>query len=235
MPSLPVGVPGFEAFDLRDLGLQRSAQASLGTEAKVGAGWTASITGFYQQLRLSDVRSTFDSDLRRMDYLEMRPGRSYGVEVLIRRRAAERLSGWLAYTLSRSERAIEGVFGPSDWDQRHILNLLAMYRLSGGYSVGARFHYHTGRPYPVPSAFGFGGAEYRRLPPFPELDLRGEKRIAFERWTLNVYVELGNATLSREVTGYTPPDTAGRPDPTQPLIENGYRIVLPTIGVHGEY
>jgi len=235
MPSLPVGVPGFEAFDLRDLGLQRSAQVSLGPEATLGAGWTASVTGFYQQLRLSDVRSTFDSDLRRMDYLEMRPGRAYGVEVLIRRRAAERLSGWLAYTLSRSERAIEGVFGPSDWDQRHILNLLAMYRLGGGYSVGARFHYHTGRPYPTVSPDGSSGTVYRRLPPFPELDLRADKRIVFERWRLDVYVELGNATLNKEVTGYSTALAGGRDMPALAPVEDGYRIVLPTIGVHGEY
>ena len=85
MASLPVGVPGFDAFDLGDLGLQRSTQSSLGVTTKLGTAAELDITGFYQQLQVTDLRSTLSSDFRVQDFLEMRPGRGYGVEVLLRR------------------------------------------------------------------------------------------------------------------------------------------------------
>lgn len=234
MASLPVGVPGFDAFDLRDLGLQRSTQGSLGVEAQIREICHVDVTGFYQQLLVSDLRSTFSTDLRRQDLLEMRTGRGYGVELLVRRDPTERLHGWLAYTLSRSERDVGGVTGPSDWDQRHILNLLANYRLKGGYSLGGRFHLHSGRPYAVQIAPN--DVEYLRLPAFYQLDLRADRRIAFDRFFLTVYAELGNATLDREVTDlYSAKDPFGAPRPGGNVHESGFRLVLPSLGVRAEF
>ena len=235
MASLPVGVPGFDAFDLRDLGLQRSVQGSLGGVASLSDLAQLDVTGFYQQLRVTDVRSTFSPDFRQQDFLEMRPGRGYGVEILLRRPDSQRLHGWLAYTLSRSERQVDGVWGDSDWDQRHILNLLASYRLARGYSIGGRFHYNAGRPYAVALAGNSSQVEYRRLPAFYQLDLRADKRMVFDRFTLTAYLEIGNATLTRQVTGLsTTFDESGRPIFDGAVHEIGYRIVLPSLGLHGE-
>ena len=79
-----------------------------------------------------------------------RDGRAYGVELLLRRADTGRLFGWLAYTLSWSQRYDDsGVLGRSDWDERHILNLVAGRRLGRNYTVGARFHLNTGRWAPV--------------------------------------------------------------------------------------
>jgi hypothetical protein len=235
MPSLPVGVPGFDGFDLQTLGLQRSTQVSLGSEADLSDAWQLDLTGFYQQLMVTDLRSTFSTDLRQMDYLEMRQGRGYGVEVLLRRRETHRLHGWLAYTLSRSERVFDGVWGPSDWDQRHILNLLASYRLGRGYSVGGRFHYNTGRPYPVAVSGNVGQIEQQRLPAFYQVDLRADKKMVFDRFTLTAYIELGNATATREVTGLTTIPASGGGGMSDGTVRQlGYRIILPTIGLHGE-
>ena len=63
MPSLPVGVAGFEAFGLRDFGLQTSTQAALGVEARLPAELTLRVTGFHQWLLVSDMRSTFSTDV----------------------------------------------------------------------------------------------------------------------------------------------------------------------------
>jgi len=235
MASLPVGVPGFDAFDLRDLGLQRSTQSSLGTRTKLGAAAELDVTGFYQQLEVTDLRSTVSSDFRVQDFLEMRPGRGYGLELLLRRPESERLHGWLAYTLSRSERQVDGVWGASDWDQRHILNLLASYRLARGYSVGGRVHYNSGRPFPVETPGNSSEIEYRRLPAFYQLDVRADKRMVFDRFTLTAYIELGNVTLTREVTALS---STFRSDGT-PIYDGsvqpiGYRIILPSLGLRGE-
>jgi hypothetical protein len=225
MPSLPVGVAGFEAFGLRDFGLQTSTQAALGVESRLPGQLTLRVTGFHQWLYVSDMRSTFSHDVTTPDFLQMRRGRGYGAEVLLRLPDRARFRGWLAYTLSWSLREFDGVFASSDWDQRHILNLLASVPLGRGYSVGGRFHYNSGRPYPV-------DGEYVRLPAFWQIDLRADKRIVFDRSTWDIYLELGNATLNEQVTAYG--QVAERAPGTryEPV---GFRIVLPSIGVHAEW
>jgi len=228
MASLPLSVPGFEAFSLRTLGVQTSWQGSLGVETPVGNALTLDASGFYQRYRgLTDVACTSCGvfDPRRESFFEKRDGRGYGAELLLRRPAHHRLHGWLAYTLSWSLRDFFGVSGPSDWDQRHIFNLVGTFRVGGGFSVGARVHYNTGRPYPV--AVSDVAVEYFRLPPFYQLDLRADRRFVFDRYILDVYVEIGNATMTREVIQLDRESGA--------LRETSYRIVLPSVGVHAEF
>ena len=228
MPSLPIGVGGFEAFGLRDFGLQTSTQAALSLEARLAADLTLRVTGFHQWLYVSDLRSTIARDVREPEFLQMRDGRGYGGELLLRLPRQARVHGWLAYTLSWSMRDFDGIAAPSDWDQRHIVNLVTTVRITNGYSVGGRFHYNSGRPYPVQTALQT--VEYQRLPPFWQIDLRVDKRVVFDRYTLDIYLELGNATLTRQVTAYAPVDAADAP-PTQ----IGFRIVLPSLGIHAEW
>ena len=198
MPSLPVSVAGFEAFGLADLGLQTSVGGSLGVQAKLPGEVTAHVTGYYQRLRLTDVR---DIDLMSLDpgapdFLISRRGRAYGAELLVRRADRGRLFGWLAYTLSWSLREDDnGIYGRSDWDQRHNMNLVGGYRLRGGYSAGARFHLNTGRRAPV---IGSGGL-YQQLPAFYQLDLRFERHFVFDKFMMSLYADFANATLTRQV------------------------------------
>jgi hypothetical protein len=232
MPSLPVSVPGFEAFGLADLGLQSSLGGSLGAEARLHGGLTLALTGYYQRLRLTDVR---DIDLTMIDpsgpdFLVSRRGRAYGAELLLRKVDQGRAFGWIAYTLSRSLREDDGgVLGRSDWDQRHILNLIAGWRLRGGYSLGARFHYNTGRYAPIVNR---GHGQHRQLPAFYDLDLRAERRFIFDRFLLDAFIDLGNVTLTREVVQLvSTEDSQGHAI----VAEQSFRIILPTVGVHGEF
>jgi hypothetical protein len=229
MPSLPVSVAGFEAFGLADLGLQTSLAASLGVEARLPNELTLGVTGYAARLRLTDVR---DTDLATVDpgasdFLVSRRGRAYGAEVLLRRANSGRLYGWLAYTLSWSFRQDEnGIFGPSDWDQRHILNLVTGYRFNRGYSIGARFHYNTGRRAPI-----INSGDYENLPPFYQLDLRAEKRIVFDRFVMSIYADFANATLTREIIQVVRTyDAMNRPI----AREDSFHLILPTIGIHAE-
>jgi len=227
MPSLPLAVAGFEGFGLADFGPQTSTQAAGGFDGRLPGGASLRVTGFYQWLRVSDMRSTFAQDVRDKEFLQMRSGRGYGAELLLRAPEGSRLGGWIAYTLSWSQRDFDGVYGPSDWDQRHILNLVATTKLGRGWSAGTRFHYNTGRPYSVETAYGV--PEYARLPVFWQLDLRVDRRMVLDRATLDLYFELGNATFNREVTALERKVDMGPPS------EVGFRIVLPSIGLHVEW
>jgi hypothetical protein len=229
LPSLPLPIPGFDGFGLATYGPQRSYQGSLGVEAPLLGGFALDATAFYQRLRTSDLESIFNYDPTNPRILEVRQGESYGFELLIRREISRRLYGWLAYTLSRSDRLVGyyQVKAPSDWDQRHIFNLVAGYRMRAGWSAGGRIHFNTGRPYPVFDDRVFN-VDYQRLPPFFQLDVRLDKRFVFDRYVLSAYVELVNTTLTREVF-----DLKRRPDGT--VDEKGFRIVLPSLGVHAEW
>jgi hypothetical protein len=232
MPSLPVSVPGFEAFGLGDYGLQTSVGGSLGVERRLPIGLSLGLTGYLSRLRVTDVR---DIDLTMLDpmapdYLVSRRGYAYGAELMLRRADQGRLFGWLAYTLSWSLREDDGgVLGQSDWDQRHLLNLVAGYRLKGGISVGARFHYNTGRHAPI---VGSGG-EYRQLPAFYQIDLRAERRFVFDRFLFDLYADFANATATREVVQlvneYDP--MTGQPY----VVEQSFRFILPTVGLHAQF
>jgi hypothetical protein len=227
-PTLPLQIPGVDNFGLALFGLQTSWQGSLGFGTTRVPGVELEVTGFVQRYVLTDVRDPIPSasaDPFAPDFLVRRDALATGLELLVRRPATERLHGWLSYTLSRSVRALGGgLIAPSDWDQRHILNLVVGYRV-GRYTLGGRAHLNTGRPVFVEYA---AGAQLQRLPTFYQIDLRVDRRILYDKFRLDVYVELVNATLSRQVTSLTQdaPNTAPRDD--------SFRVVLPSIGIHGE-
>jgi len=227
-PSLPVQLPGAESFGLAALGLQSSWQGSLGITTTGHLGLELGLTGYLQRYVLSDVRDSsvvLSADPLSQDYLVRRDALSYGLEVIVRRPTSEKLYGWIAYTLSNSVRAIGGgTIAPSDWDQRHVLNVVAGYHL-GRYTVGGRLHYNTGRPVLVSNAVG---EQYVRLPAFYEVDLRCDRRFLFDKFALDLYVELANVTFNRQVEGLEQDQING------PLHQNAFTIVLPSIGVHAE-
>ncbi|HVT07375.1 MAG TPA: hypothetical protein VHO67_07945 [Polyangia bacterium] len=231
LPSLPLQIPGADGFGLAALGLQSSWQGSVGVETTHVAGLELTATAYYQRYRLTDLRDPSPSspDPLASDFLVVRDALSYGLELLVRRPATQRLYGWLSYTLSNNLRSYGGgAVGPSDWDQRHVLNLVLGYRWKRT-TVGARVHYNTGRPY----TYFLGGAtvpqeQVMRLPPFYQLDLRIDRQVYFDRVQLDLYAELVNATLTPQVYAL---DVFGPGE----VSEKSYRVVLPSIGVRAEF
>jgi hypothetical protein len=184
LPSLPFQLPGIEGGGLDRHGLQTAWHGGLGVEADL-RGLELDLTSFIQRYKLTDMRDPEFGDPLLDDFLIRRDALSYGLELMVRRPPGERLHGWLAYTLSRSLRAFEGgVVGPSDWDQRHVLNLVLGYRW-GRTTLGTRFHLHTGR---MVSVGGVMPLEMARLPAFYQLDLRIDRRFVYERFVLDLYL-----------------------------------------------
>ena len=76
-------------------------------------------------------------------------GRAYGAELMVKKTKG-RFSGWLSYTLARSERLVEGInndqWYASRYDQTHNLSLTTFYELTKRLTLSANFVYNTGTP-----------------------------------------------------------------------------------------
>lgn len=154
------------------------------------------------------------ADLMLNEHLEgevrMGKGRAYGAEFMVRKNKGD-LTGFVNYTLSRSERTIPGVNNGktylSPYDKTHSLNMVANYAFSKMYSMSAIWVYATGNPTTYPSGrFQIGNEyfpiysgrnEYRR-PDYHRLDLSftfvprpdSKKRWRGE-WSISLYNAYG--------------------------------------------
>lgn len=242
--------------------LQRAIAFSQGVEWRLPADFVLTTTGF---LTFSSGLTDLTQDCQQIEPPSIpagqgpRPefnqvlcpsdkpvkGHAYGAEILLRRSLAERVSGWLSYTLSRSVRqtrflTLDGgeslVTVPSDFDRTHVLNAVLAFDLGRCWRAGARGVFYSGVPYsdlagsvPVPPY------NVHRDPPFVRLDVRLEKRWAIgDRGSMAFVVEGQNVTLSKEA------NTLGM-DCRGTLIEERYTtecqrgtvgpITLPSVGV----
>lgn len=139
--------------------------------------------------------------------------RAYGLELLLRKNEGP-LTGWISYTLSKSEQRTPGgkAGGPGinngDWyntpfDRTHDISLTGAYQLNEKWSFGTNVIFQTGRPVTYPNGQyqyeGISVASYSdrnvdRLPAYYRLDVsatyrpnrRPDKRWKGE-WVFGIY------------------------------------------------
>jgi len=177
-------------------------------------------------------------------------GRSYGAELLLRYDPDGRFFGWIAYSLSRTERdksVIGGNIGPRGGeasDQPH--NLVALGSLDlpeiwRGLSFGFRTRFTTGNPRSTVAGgvYDVDHDQYRRLPQglaagdrFPnffQLDLRLDKTWTYLESKLTVYLDVQNVTnrANAEGTNYSYDFSEWAYQPGLPIF--------PSMGIRYEY
>jgi len=138
-------------------------------------------------------------------------GKAYGVEFMVRKNTGK-LTGFLNYTLSRSERTIpeinKGKTYLSPYDKTHCVNLSLSYELSKKWNISANWVYSTGNPTTYPTGrFEVNGEyfpiysgrnEYRRTD-YHRLDLSANyvpkhnpKRFWTGEWNFSLYNAYGH-------------------------------------------
>lgn len=200
----------------------RALQNSFGAEVKLPFQTEVETSLFYNAMwQLSrgsaDLYTDESGRVRPAFYADDGRGRSYGWELLLRRRVSSGFFGWLSYTLSRSERSLEGgravVFS---FDQTHVLNVAASYQL-GAFRFGARLTLATGRPVAdlldpsgqsalfdadqadlSPSARG----ARTRLPTFHQLDVRIDRDFRWGPLTGSFYLDIINVYNAQNGEAY---------------------------------
>lgn len=140
-------------------------QVALGWAQNFGdQGIRLSLEGYYKKFQdLLDYKD--GADLVFTEYIETQllrgDGRAYGAEFLLEKKQGA-LTGWLGYTLSRTERIVDGgtretrinngQWYPANYDKLHDLNLVANWSISKAWEVGGNFAYQSGRPITYPDS-----------------------------------------------------------------------------------
>jgi TonB family protein len=233
-------------FGNPDLKCERAIHYSLGGEWRPRKYLSLDVTGFYKDLAnlvsRTDQSKIVDGKRVALQYDNNGVGRVYGVEVVARHETNAGFTGWLAYTLSRSQRRDSGEtdYRLFQYDQTHILTAVGMYALPHNWQVSSRFRLVSGNPEtPVAnSVFDSARVEYQpiygrkfssRSPMFYQLDVRIDKRWVFNSWMLNAYLDIQNMTNHTNVEG-----TQYSYDYSQSQTTSGIPI-YPILGIRGEF
>jgi hypothetical protein len=171
------------AAPLGGLEAERSSHYVLGVERWIDNEWILRVEGYYksfdnvivQEIRQGTVyastpvpgkdprtREGWNDPFATVgDSLTTNPvngarGSSYGVEVLLEKRnlrSDSRLSGWVGYSLAKSERLRDGILTPFRFDQRHTIDIVLDVRIADWISMGIRWKYGSNFPYTPPLGF----------------------------------------------------------------------------------
>ncbi|MCC7383042.1 MAG: TonB family protein [Deltaproteobacteria bacterium] len=240
-PRFAVPVPGLDQIAF-DRGLLEALQTTLGAELVLPERWSVDLQAYFNWMdpifydvqinpAVGEVEAQPPTaepgiappeppqqnnglDDRLDQLLTKATGRAYGVEILVRRQSTSGVSGWISYTLSRSERLREGAWTTFDFDRPHVLNLVLAIPLPRRWNLGFRVQVLAGRPITTTS-----GLATSRTSPFVRFDLRIDKTVIWNDWLLDFYVDVSNAMLAVEELA--------------PGTEFPY--VLPTVGFRGMF
>jgi outer membrane receptor for ferrienterochelin and colicin len=185
-------------------------------------------------------------------------GRAYGIEFSGKLVDYKGLNSTITYTLFKSEfTGADGIYRPSNWDTRHMVNLLGSYNLPKNWNISMRWRFVGGAPYsPIDvdlstnkDAWSVNNRPYidyanyntLRLKDSHQLDLRIDKEYYFKKMMLNFYLDVQNAYnfQSENPPIYTNKDASGMimNDPSDPekqllrQLDSFSGTVLPAIGV----
>lgn len=189
--------------------LERGVHTSLGFSHRFESlGLDIEATGFYKYVFDRSTSSTRlitapDGTLRLENFANQGTGQIFGGEFLVRKALTRKLFGWVSYTLMRSLiRSEPGAdYRPFQFDQPHILTVIAVYKLPRNWQVGGRFRLVSGNPTTLYSngIYNADQDDYQpvtgrsgRLPAFHQLDLRVDKTFVFKRVMLNAYLDIIN-------------------------------------------
>jgi outer membrane receptor protein involved in Fe transport len=165
---------------------------------------------FGSEVRLVGTRIVRGSAASR--YENRLDGHARGVELMLQRSGAERLSGWVSYAYAKAEYTdvVSGEQFWSDFDQRHTINACAVYRASARASYVAKLR--VGSNFPIPGYYAERDDVYyvtdarngERLPIYARLDLRANRTFAWSSSRMTLFAEIINV-LNRANVRFNPP------------------------------
>ena len=145
-----------------------------------------SIEGYYKDMR-NQIDFKDHAEFQGYDVIDTEllfgKGRAYGLELMFKKRVG-RLNGWISYTLSKSEKKIDGI-NKDEWynayqDRTHDISVVGVYELNRKWTLSAAWIYYTGNAITYPSGkYQIGGKDVMyyaerngyRAPAYHRLDI----------------------------------------------------------------
>ncbi|MNK44917.1 TonB-dependent Receptor Plug Domain protein [compost metagenome] len=147
---------------------------------------------------------TFDTASDVESELLFGKGRAYGLELIAKKKTGK-LTGWISYTLSKTERKINGI-NDDEWynarqDKTHDLSVVATYELNPKWSLSGLFLYSTGNAVTFPTGkyelngqtvFQYSNRNADRMPAYHRMDINATyEPVSNKRfkgsWSFGVY------------------------------------------------
>ncbi len=133
-------------------------------------------------------------------------GRAYGIEWLMKKKTGK-LTGWLSYTLAKTEKKIDGI-NDNEWynarqDRTHEISVVGSYQLNKKWIVSANWVFYTGDAVTFPAGkyrindqtiFYYTKRNAYRMPSYHRLDLGATLELKKKkRWSSELSFSLYNA------------------------------------------
>ncbi len=165
-------------------------------------------------------------------------GRSYGLELLAKKKEGK-FTGWVSYTLSKTERKINGI-NNYEWynakqDRTHDLSIVAMYQLTPRWNISGLFAYYTGNAITLPvgkynignqTVYQYGARNANRMPNYHRLDFSATYEFkARKRYTSNLNFGIYNAYGRENTYSITFRDNENDPTITEAVQTSLFRWV----------
>ena len=141
-------------------------------------------------------------------------GRAYGLEFLLKKKEG-RLTGWIGYTLSKTERKIEGI-NENNWynarqDRTHDISVVGIYDLNSKWSISGVFVYNTGDAVTYPTGkytiqgqtlYQYAARNANRMPAYHRLDFsatyeKNKTKRMHGSWNFSLYNVYGRENAFR--------------------------------------
>lgn len=198
---------------------QRSRNASLGVFRNFKNDlWSTSLEGFYRrtdnQLEYRDFADLFLNPHLETELVQGE-GLAYGAELLIQKNSGT-ITGWLAYTFSRSLirttsefpeiQVNQGNWFATNFDKPHNISLVTNFHLGKGKSFNTNVNYSTGRPvtglsstYVIGGVFipNFGNRNEFRIPNYFRIDISYLTNGFVRKWDDKINFSIYNLTGRR--------------------------------------
>lgn len=145
-------------------------------------------------------------------------GDAYGFELFVNKSFSEGWYGWLstAYSETRRHNKLTGEDFKYNYDQPWIINLVSNHELNKDWTIGFKWRYQSGQlitpvvstsissdpDYPGLVEPNYGDINSKRLADSHELDIRLDRNYQYQKWNMDLYVEILNVYNQANVTGY---------------------------------
>ena len=215
-----------------DLGPEITVQYEVGLKQALNDNLGVDLTFFYKDIRDllgTEVIETYNFGLyarnTNVDY-----GSVSGVTLSIVQRPVGNFGASVDYSLmfangnssnpdETANRALGGEDPrprdiPFNWDQRHTLNVTALYQVPNDFSISTIIRFASGQPYTPELGVGFNTQQEQnsgRKPSYTTVDLRAEKYFDFYFTDFSIFLRVFNLLNQKFVNGAVYPET-GSPE-----------------------